>query len=149
MIEKDHSIVINRPVDEVFAYVSNARNDPNWNADTQSCEPFGEPRVGQTREFVVKIFGRRKGGTAEITEYEPDQLLTIETRSGVPVHLRTKLQFESGDGITRINEHMEAKPRSTLLKLIQPIMGYTLQKQRKNDLATLKEILEEQPRPDT
>lgn len=144
MIKDVHSVIINRPVEEVFAYVSDARNDPEWNADTLACEADGEPSVGQERDFVVKLFGRRKEGTAEVTEYEPNELLTVETTSGVPVTLRTRSRFESENGSTRVTEQMEAEPESTLLKLIEPVVGYRLKKQRKRDLETLKEILEGQ-----
>lgn len=143
-IELESTTEIDRPVEEMFAYVSNARNDHEWNGDTLSCDPDGAPRVGQEREFVVNIFRRRKEGTAKITEYEPNELLTIETTSGVPVTLRTQQRFESTNGGTRITERMEAEPNRAPLKLLRPIIGYGLKKQRKDDLSTLKEILEAQ-----
>lgn len=142
MMEVNHSVVIDRPVDEVFAFVSDARNDPLWETGVEACVPDREPGVGQQRDVVMKVFGRRREGTAEITEYDHHRLLTIETKSGLPVNARTTYEFDSTSGGTRIDLTVEIEPVSTLFKLARPLMSRLMQKQWESDLATLKELLE-------
>lgn len=146
-MEIQHSLVIDRPVDEVFAFVSNARNDNLWETGVEACIPDREPGVGQQRDVVMTVFGRRKEGTAEVTEYDENRLLTIETTSGLPVHAITTYEFEEVDGCTRIDLTMQAEPVSMLFKLLSPILGRLLQKQWEDDLATLKEIIEGETPP--
>lgn len=142
MMEITHSVVIDRPVDDVFAFVSDAENDHVWETGVEACVPDRNPGVGQQRQVVMKVFGRRKEGTAEVTEYDPGRRLTIKTTSGLPVNARTTYEFESIEKGTRIDMSMEAEPVSTVLKLAQPIMGRLMEKQWENDLATLKDLLE-------
>ena len=42
MTHVEHSILINQPIDQVYSFVSNPRNDPQWQAG------------------IIKIHGRRR-----------------------------------------------------------------------------------------
>ena len=68
------SIVINRPVDEVFAFVSNPENYPKWVASSSevkitSAEPIG---VGTTYRSVITVMGRRIESEAGQGRYETE-----------------------------------------------------------------------------
>ena len=56
----ENTITIERPIEEVFEYVSTPENDPTWvsaSIKNQRTSP-GPMRVGMTIEEDVKIFGR-------------------------------------------------------------------------------------------
>jgi uncharacterized membrane protein len=59
MVNVDVHITIDRPPDEVFAYIANFENNPRWQKGMQSCNftsdgPLG---VGSTYEQVAKVLG--------------------------------------------------------------------------------------------
>jgi uncharacterized membrane protein len=69
----EESIVIDRPAEEVFGFLSVRANDPVWMASvTESewldpAEPMG---VGRRGRMVMQAIGRREF-LDEVTEYEP------------------------------------------------------------------------------
>lgn len=142
MMDIQHSIIIDRPVEEVFEFVSDASNDRLWETGVEACVPDGEAKLGQQRDVTMEALGRRYQGEAEVTEFEPDQRLTIEIKSGLPVKGESDFQFDSANGGTELNYSMRAKPANRVFRVIQPVMGWMLHRQWKNDLQTLKELLE-------
>jgi uncharacterized protein YndB with AHSA1/START domain len=70
MAEASRTILINRPIEEVFAFFTTPSNDPSWR--TQVKEISGQPREGARIHQVVK----GPGGTdfpsdMEVTAFEP------------------------------------------------------------------------------
>ncbi len=60
MIKLENSLVINRPVEEVFAFVDNPENEPQWNQVAQSSEKTleGPMGVGAAGVLVARFLGR-------------------------------------------------------------------------------------------
>ena len=48
MIDRSDSILIDRPVEEVFAYVGNVTNDPTWHTDVLEVRSSSDV-VGRAR----------------------------------------------------------------------------------------------------
>jgi uncharacterized protein YndB with AHSA1/START domain len=142
MMGIQHTIVIDRPVEEVFEFVSDASNDRLWETGVEACVPDGEAKLGQQRDVTMVTFGRRYQGEAEVTDFEQDQRLTIEIKSGLPVKGESDFQFDSVNGSTELTYSMRAKPVNRIFSVIQPVMGWMLQRQWENDLLTLKKLLE-------
>ena len=42
MISMEHSVVINRPIEDVFAFVADQGNEPKWHKDVLEAHP-GDP----------------------------------------------------------------------------------------------------------
>ena len=68
MAKLEFSTVINRPVDEVFAVLSNPENTPKWESGSHEVKltsdgPIG---VGTTYRSVRTVLGRRLESEAEI-----------------------------------------------------------------------------------
>jgi hypothetical protein len=76
------SVVINRPVDQVFSFVSDLENDPPWTAVAEmrrtSPGPLG---VGTTFRQRDRILGRRLDLSLEVVGYEPNHRITLKTTS--------------------------------------------------------------------
>ena len=69
MISWESSTFIARPAEEVFAYVADVRNDPNWHKDVHSATVIkGNGQLGAGTVFDVKGM---VSGTEEIIAYEP------------------------------------------------------------------------------
>ena len=71
MAKFESSIVINRPVEEVFALLSNQENNPKWQAESLEVKKTsdGPIGVGTTFHSVGQFLGRRVEGEYEVTEY--------------------------------------------------------------------------------
>lgn len=142
MMNIQHTIVIDQQVEDVFEFVSDASNDRLWETGVEACVPDGNARLGQQRDVTMEALGRRYQGEAEVTEFQPNQRLTIEIKSGLPVKGKSEFQFESVNGSTELTYSMTAKPVNRVFRVVQPVMGWMLQRQWEQDLLTLKELLE-------
>jgi carbon monoxide dehydrogenase subunit G len=136
------SVTVNRPVEEVWDYISNFENTTRWSrgvlaARQTSGGPLG---VGSTLQTVVKAFGRRRTADYLVTEYEPGHAFAFEVSSG-PIASRARYSVEPAGAGTRLTASGEAQARG-LSKLLAPIIVRTVKKHSAADLANLKRILE-------
>jgi uncharacterized membrane protein len=138
----DHEIVIERPVDDVFAYVTDPANAPEWQSGVLSTtKTSDEPmRTGVRWREVRTFLGRRVQATLEATEYEPAQLFALKTVSGT-VAIEVRHLFEPFDGGTRIRVLAEGNPGG-LGRLGGRFVRRAAERQLKRDFARLKELLE-------
>jgi uncharacterized protein YndB with AHSA1/START domain len=140
MFSLEKSIVINRSVEDVFAFVSNSENRPKWvpvkEVQKTTAGPIG---VGTTFSNVIKMMGRDQVSSLEVVEYLPNQAYTFKTDWPFPCHLHHTLNpIEDG---TQVTLRLEAQ-LSGFFKLLQPFMLQTSQRQMDLDLAALKTCLE-------
>jgi uncharacterized membrane protein len=72
MITLNDDIVIDRPVEQVFTFVSNLENAPKWQSDlvTSTLDTAGPIGVGSKFREVTKVLGRKVDALCEITEYD-------------------------------------------------------------------------------
>jgi len=135
-------VVITRPLDEVFAFVSDARNRPSWDGSVDSEELTSpEPiRVGSTVRTRMRSMGRDYEIDWEIVEHEPPTRQRIESTSGP---FSTTLVYElagDGDG-TSVRFSVTGRPTG-FLRLIQPLIARTTQRNLDEGFARLKGVLE-------
>jgi len=136
------SVVINRPVEEVFAYVDDEGNAPKWESYILEAEQTSEgPKgVGTTLRGVGQLLGQRIEFTAEITDYEPNRRVT-EKISGGPISLEQTLTFEPVEGGTRLTIVGEGETGGSL-SMAERIVIRMFQRDVGANLAKLKDILE-------
>ena len=144
MIKVEVSAVINRPVEEIFDYMSNPENSPKWQSGVLEAEQTskGPTGVGATTREVRKFMGRQIDQTFEITEYEPNRLIRQKTISG-PMKLDTIYAFESAEGGTRVTMGGEGDSGGFFM-LADPLINRMAKRQMEADLANLKDMLEAQ-----
>jgi uncharacterized membrane protein len=137
----EHTVVINRPVEEVFAYAGDFGNDAQWFVPVVESTPtsVGPMSVGKTFKRAAKLMGMGMSETAEVTEYEPNSKSCFKSTSG-PVPNTNCRTFKSEGAGTRVTVELEATPTG-FFKLMQPMLSSTMNKAESN-LATLKTMLE-------
>jgi uncharacterized protein YndB with AHSA1/START domain len=144
MIKIENSTQINRPVEEVFAFVVDAENLPLWAGPVTEARQTsdGSIGVGTTQVQSAQFLGRKMETTQEVTEYEPNKKFSTKSTSG-PLPLEIHYTFESVGGGTKITleGNLEA---GGFFKLAEPIVGRMLNRQTASDAQTLKELLEAQ-----
>jgi uncharacterized protein YndB with AHSA1/START domain len=141
MIKIETSTIINRPVEDVFAVLSNVENNPKWSsvfleAKKTSEGPIG---VGTTWQVVAKAFGQRIETEVEVTQYEPNQQWA-QKQSG-PVPAKVRQTYEPVAGGTRVNVAFEAEPGG-FFKLAEPLLKTMMKRGIEGDLANLKDLME-------
>ena len=141
----EHEIVIERPLDEVFAFVTDPANAPRWQSGVLSTtKTSDEPMGAGVRWREVRTFlGRRVEGTLEATEYDPDRLFALRSVSGT-VAIEVRHLFETFDGGTRIRVLAEGDA-GRLGRLGGRFVRRAAERQLKGDLARLKQLLETRP----
>lgn len=142
MATLDLSIVINRPVEEVFAFLSNPENNPKWSSLTKevqitSAGPIG---MGTTYRSVATFLGRRIESDVKFTEYEPNRSFAQKSTSG-PVPVENRVTFERVEGGTQVTSHQVAEVGG-FFKVAEPLLVSMVKRQFEADLANLKDLME-------
>jgi carbon monoxide dehydrogenase subunit G len=136
------SVFIARPLDEVFAFVSDARNRPSWDESVDSeeltsPEPIG---VGSTVRTRMRSMGRDYEIDWEVVEHEPPAHQRIESTSGP---FSTTLVYELSGDFEATSVHFSVTGRPTgALRLMQPLIARATQRNLDRGFARLKEVLE-------
>jgi uncharacterized membrane protein len=138
-----HSVVINRPVEEVFAALVDFEADPEWQpAVLQSWHtPPGPVRIGTRTYQVRKVFGRRMEYTSIVTNLEPNRMIVCMSLSGVSPAVCTTYMLEPINGGTKLIVAIDLEIRG-MSKGIAPLLKYRLIKDVARRFATLKGRLE-------
>lgn len=103
MAEFEQSVVINRPVEEVFAFVSDLENDPPWTAAEEIRQTSQGPiRIGTTFRQCDRFLGRRLNLTLEVTGFEPNRSIGLTTTSGPLSFTGTRIVEPVGNDATRV-----------------------------------------------
>jgi uncharacterized membrane protein len=142
MIKVDVSIVINRPVETVFAFMTDHRNDVRWQDGLLEVRqtPNGPADVGTLVTEVRKFMGRRIETTGEITELIPNVKSVRRTVNG-PMEVNGYLAFESVSGGTRVTHHMEMQTKG-FFTLADPLVAGNLRRSLAATLSDAKDLLE-------
>lgn len=142
MVTFEHSLTIARPVAEVFAYLADVRNLPQWQADVVETRPDGEPSLGATFVEVRSFLGKRVESVMRIVEYEPDRVFSVEVAKG-PIPFRVRHLLEPAGEGTRIRIEAAGDPGG-VLRLAESLVVRRAEKTARKDFAELKRVLESQ-----
>ena len=71
MISLDLSTLVDRPLPDVSAFLSNPLNLPQWQSMVAKIEPVtpGAPGVGSKFKVAAEVMGRQIDGNMEITTF--------------------------------------------------------------------------------
>jgi carbon monoxide dehydrogenase subunit G len=136
------STVINRSVEEVFAFASNYENNSKWISGVIEVKKTSEGPigVGTTWRTVLTFLGRRIEGETEFTEYEPTRSFAAKMKSG-PFPVENRVTFERVEGGTRVNFTTVAEAGG-FFKLAEPLLVSMVKRQFEADFTTLKDRME-------
>lgn len=142
MIKVEVSGVINRPVSEVFAFVTDPANNAKWQegvveSHMASTGPMG---VGAQVIDVRKFLGRDIESKLEITAFEPNKKFAQKVISG-PLQFEVTETFEAaGDG-TKLSVVAQGEPGG-FFKLAEGMVQKQLHSQLEGDAGRLKKVME-------
>src|SRR5919198_1222347 len=142
MTKIERSIEINRPVQDVWDYVHEPRNDAQWQTTIVESQPQNEgplqlgTEVRETRKFL----GIRLQVGYQVTELEPTTRSSIRSVSG-PVPFTGSYLFEPHDGSTRFTVTGELDAHG-FFKVAEPVFARMAGRELEANLGHLKDILE-------
>jgi uncharacterized protein YndB with AHSA1/START domain len=142
MVDRSDSIMIDRPVEEVFAYVTDVTNDPSWHTDVLEAKKTSEGPIGMGTIWHSR-FKPSMGiseGDMEVVSFEPNRRQVMRGQIG-PMQPTLTYLFEQADSGTRFTRRVQIKV-SGWMKIMQPMIGMMLPKQNRGFLSNLKQVLE-------
>ncbi|MEJ2305332.1 MAG: SRPBCC family protein [Anaerolineales bacterium] len=131
-----------RPQEEVFNYVMDLANDPEWQSGIMSNErtSAGPVGAGNTWHYKVKSLGRTMEVDIQITGYDPPNRASVKAIGG-PVPFENTYTFESKDAGAQLTLTGQAE-LGGIFKLAEGLVSKQFEKQFDADISRLKIILE-------
>ena len=138
----DDLIVINRPIQEVFAYITDHGNDKYWKLFVTESRKITEGAidVGTRFEIVTVAWGYRRSGEVEILEYEPCHSFTYRGNDKLFPFVG-QLSFSEVATGTHIHGHVEFQAQG-FWKLLSPLPLIFFRSQTKRTFDHLKQVME-------
>jgi len=140
----EHSVFINLPAEEIFAYISNLENLADWSGVVISARKVSseEMLVGTRVRCTIRILGRWFDTSYEIVECVPGRYLTVKSITSVAPTL-TCYRFEpvKGGG-TNVSVEEIIHFTGGFLGFTETVITRAINRQVANDLLTLKDLLE-------
>jgi uncharacterized protein YndB with AHSA1/START domain len=136
------SEVINRPIDDVFAYLSDPKKHAEWVGPVlgDSNVSEGAMHEGTTFHEDGKLLGRKLGSDWTVTKYEPPHRYEQEARMR-GAHVRIGFTLTPEGDRTRVVGVTEGEIGG-LFKIADSVVARVLKNQQQTDLDNLKLILE-------
>ena len=141
MIKVEKSIIINKPVEEVFNFVTGIDNYTKWQSGVTNVIEVG-PRntVGSQFTEVRKFMGQEMRTTLQLTELVPNAKWAAKVVKG-PVPYEVTMTFVDSNGGTKVTTRVDGEPRG-FFKLAEGMVASQLEKSLEEDELKLKELLE-------
>lgn len=141
MIEFTNTISINRPVGEVYAYLSDLEHIPEWNwAITETIKTSPGPITVGTRYRQTRSVPQPATEDLEITRLEPNQHIEIDgTLAQFPA--RISYHLEETESATQLTNTVSLAPQGAV-RLVAPLVASRIKGAVADNLNVLKTRLE-------
>lgn len=141
MISVESSVVIDRPVEDVYGFVSDPTNEPTWHTDVLEIRAAEESPtgVGSIWNVTVQFMGRKEY-QVQLTALDPNRRVEITTTSG-PLRPTATYLLEPASGGTRFTRCVDI-PVDGPLRVLQPLMRTDVRRRNAGFVKKLKRILE-------
>ncbi len=139
MSKAEGSVIIQKPINQVFQFVINSENNARWRTSFIESQRDPKTPVGQgmiVHQSMVGPGGRKFPGDYEVTEYVPDQSFSFKVIAG-PARPAGKYTFESVAGGTKVTFSLWWEPKGLMQKLF---MAPMVSKQIPKEVALLQNL---------
>jgi hypothetical protein len=129
----DKSVLVARPINQIYAYVLDCRNSKNYLGKSFNFEPLTPPpyEVGAQAMAVGHFAGFSLKLLYEVVELQPDRLIRLYARnqsvSGVKVDSEVRWSFaERESGQILVGYHLSINPHSDSMAGIGVLVARTV-----------------------
>lgn len=143
-MEVASNLEIDRPADEVFAYIVDAENNPTWQRGMRSCRWVTEPPIekGSVYEQEAVFLGKTITSTFVVVDLQPGRSITIQTvESTFPIRVTRSVE-PMDDGRSRVSARVQGEP-SSVFKVFTPLLRWMVQRSVRSDYRRLRSLLED------
>ncbi|RVW08001.1 hypothetical protein EGT67_18925 [Prescottella agglutinans] len=143
-LETSETVVIDRPLPEVFRYMTNPDNLPEWSSNVIEYKVLsGAPNeVGAVMDVTVRVAGVRIHATEELSDYQENKVLRIRSKES-KIGYDREIDFASdGDGATQVTFRQKADAGSGLFKFADAVVVKMYARDVRSNLENAKAILE-------
>lgn len=139
MINIEKSVVINKPVEKVFAFVTDGSKAPRWQEGLEAVEGRTDV-IGSEYTEVRKFMGREMRSLMEVTDYQANARWAAKVLKG-PVPYEVSVQLEPRDGATYLTTRVDGEPTG-FFKVAEGMVKSQLEKSIEENVQRLKQIME-------
>lgn len=139
-MQVERSILVERPIDEVFAFVSDPANLTVWQPEVSEVRADGPLAAGSTFVEVRSFLGKRFESTLEVSELEPPRVFSLRVVKG-PVKMAVRHDFQEEGEATRVTIAGEGDV-GPLGGLASGLIARKAAQRLEGDLGRLKQVLE-------
>ncbi len=142
MINLELGTLIDRPIQDVFTFVSDPNNMSKWNSAVVSIQQVTPGAVGVGTKFktVGEAMGRRLEGEMQVQTFEPDTQCGFQLQAG-PMQMNLAMSFKTVGTGTKLNLHVQGNPAG-VFKLAEGLMTGRVKSMMEENLVRLKSVLE-------
>ena len=143
MFTLENIVIIKRPQQEVFDFLSNPANTSQWSSTTIAAEwtSDGPTGVGSTWHQIDRFLGRKLDSTIEVTIWNPPNQFGYKVVSGPAEGNERTLRFEPQENGTRLTSTFQGEIGG-IFKIAKGLVRKQAEKQDKADIEALKPLLE-------
>ena len=141
MIRHEVTIHLDRPVEQVFAFLMDTSKLSTWQCNLIKSEQLteGPLRAGSRFREVRLINNKETEIQGEITALEPNK--HFETKTATKPQAMVSYSLDPEQGGTRL-KYKFVLITSGLMRLLEPMIASSIKKDTESDFETLKRILE-------
>ncbi|TWD51018.1 carbon monoxide dehydrogenase subunit G [Arthrobacter sp. AG367] len=144
----EESVVIARPPQEVFEFLSKFDNIAVYDSSVTTSEQVGTGPVaeGTRGRGTSKVMGRRFDWTVEVVEFDPPRRMVSRSVEG-KLNFTVTFTLEPADGGTRVTQRIDAESGlgGIFGKIADPLVERAQGRTVRANLETLAEWLVEHP----
>jgi uncharacterized protein YndB with AHSA1/START domain len=141
------SVVIQKPIADVFAFVTRIRNLDSWvpGSTRPTQTSAGDFGVGATFAGRCTYGGRAHGITYRVTEFRPLSRFAVQATSG-PFPFQGLLELEPAGGGTKVTHTVATRPDGpatrALVTLFGPLLRLPLGRPLRRELVSWQALLQ-------
>jgi uncharacterized protein YndB with AHSA1/START domain len=138
----ENTVTIQRPAEEVFAFLADFENIPTWNYAIDETRKISAGPVGVgTRYRQTRSVPSRSVEGFEVTVFEPARRLAMHGQIG-PFRATISYELEARAGETRLVNSVQLEASQTVLRLAAPLATPRIKAAVARNLGELRLILE-------
>lgn len=138
----EHSVVIDKPVSEVFSFIEDLKRRPEWEPGVVTVKVVkGDySEEGSIIEVTNQVLGKKMVAVAEVIEYIENE--RVICRAEKPFYHEIANIYEDIGGKTKFTRRATAHFESGATKLAAPVIMNKLEKTFKKTVENAKKVLE-------
>lgn len=142
MIEVTATADVDRPADELFAFVADMANNPRWQEGMERCTWTSEPPIGVGSTYVqhARFLGREIVSTFEVVEFASGRRIRIRTiESPMPLDITREVE-PIDERSARVTATIRGGPTGPL-RLLDPLTELAVRRSVRGDYDRLADLL--------